>query len=160
MKKIIGILVAATVSAMSLAAADAKEANLEDVVGKLILSSSGSSLGNMLLSVGVVTKGRSTVELQFISMALAWSSRDVTPITDSNETGKINDITRVMINCRDKRYTPQPAEENSYSRKEYLAGKKYAWGDYSKEDLLSNVRQDQKSSMTKLFADACAYTGG
>lgn len=159
MKKIIGTMVAAAIAVMSLGAADAKESNLEDVVGKLILSSSGSSSGDMLLSVGVVAKSRNTVELQFISMPLVWSSKDVTPLKDSNGSRAVNDIVRVMVNCAVKRYTPQPAEENAYSWKEYLAGQKYAWGDYSKEDLLSGVRQDQKSSMTKLFGDACAYTG-
>lgn len=160
MKRIIGIVVAAAVAVMHVTTVDAKGANLEDVVGKLIISSTGSSLGNMLLSVGVVTKSRNTVELQFISIPVAWSSRDVTPISDSNGSDKINDVTRVMINCRDKRYTPKPAEENAYSWKEYLAGQKYVWGDYSKEDLLSNVRQDEKSSMTRLFGAACAYTAG
>lgn len=158
MKKIIEIMIATAITVISQGTVNAKQINLEDVVGKQILSSAGSDSGNLLLSVGVVTKSRNTVELQFISMDQVWSSRDITPITDSNGLSNINNIIRVMINCRDKRYTPQPAKEDAYSWKEYFAGQKYAWGDYSKGDLLASVRQDQKSKMTKLFDDACAYT--
>lgn len=136
----------------------AKTVRLEDVIGKLIFWSSASSMDDAYLSSGIVTKSRNTVELLLISMTIPRSSTDVTPLYDADDPNKIEYMKKIMIHCRDRRYAPYPQKEDAYSFKEYLAGKKYSWGDYSSHELISNTNQDEKNKMTQLFSDTCSYT--
>ncbi|MVW80118.1 hypothetical protein [Bordetella sp. 02P26C-1] len=138
----------------------AKETNLNDVLGKLIFWSAGSTSGSAYLSAGVVTKSRNTVELHLIPLDVFWSSTDVTPFDESGELIKDPNVKTVMINCRDKRYSTYPDLEaqNTYSHNQYLSGRKYAWGDYKNQELLMNVGQEEEDKMTELFDQACTYT--
>jgi len=128
---------------------------VDDVLGKLIISSAGSLAGGAYLSVGVETKGRNTIELHFVSFDLVWMTPDASAF---NQDRKIKDTYSVMIHCRNKRYSTYPVAGDQISWSEYLSGNKYAWGDYSAGDLITNVRQEEKDKMSKLFQNACAYT--
>ena len=137
-------------------AAAASNVGVEKVLGRLILNTAGSSSGSAYLSVGVETKGRNIIELHFVSVVVAWYSTDITAF---DKDRKIESVDSVMIDCRRRRYSPYPNDNGTqFAWNEYLSGKKYAWGDYSAEDFIYNVRKEEKDKMTSLFKDACVYT--
>lgn len=149
-------LLAATAFAFATHAVAAGNVGMQEVLGELILNSVGSSVGGAYLSVGVETKGRNIVELHFVSIEVAWSSPSITAFSHDR---KIESTYSVMVHCRDQRYSPYPDSGGTQiAWNDYLAGRKYAWGDYSANDFIYDVRQEEKEKMTTLFKNACAYT--
>lgn len=153
----ISLLVTFAVAALSVAChAFASDIKTEDVLGKFIFYSAGSTVGDAYISVGVETKGRNVIEVHFVSVSVAWVTSDATAF---NKDREISDTFSVMIHCRENRYSPLPTiNQTQIAWNEYLSGKKYAWNDYSAADFMYGVRQEEKDKMTDLFKRACTYT--
>jgi len=129
----------------------------EDIIGKTFINSSGSSEGGFLMSVSVKVMGRNTVAIGFITGSIYWSETDIS-VLGENSTPPA--LTHVMLNCKSKTFStwPEPEKENAYTMREYDAGSKYKWGNYSAQDLMYNVSDDHKKSLTKFFQTVCEYT--
>lgn len=126
----------------------------EDVLGKVFINSGGSCCGTFLMSASVKATGRNTVEMGFFVGGLAWSDVNISAIADH---GQAQETAFVMLNCKYKTYSIQAEAKDGYSQKEYLAGSKYKWGDYSSGELM-NVSKDYQVPLTKFFKTVCDYT--
>lgn len=129
----------------------------QDVIGKTFLSDSGSGVGSFLTSVSVKVTGRNTVLVEFLEASIIWRMVDVSAIEDKSKPPFIKPL---MINCKNMMYatSPESGKENAISVREFAAGNKYKWGDYSAQDLLGNVGDDTKKSLGIFFKTVCEYT--
>lgn len=133
----------------------AKDIGMNDILGKLIIFSSGSTERTAYLSVGFEVKERNTIELHFVMVDFSRGSINFTAFNKDREIT----TSSVIVHCRDQRYSPYSTGPSTPEWLEYLAGKKYVWGDYSAGDLIDTmVYQEAKDEMTTLFKNVCTYT--
>ncbi len=124
-----------------------------DVLGKTFITGAGSTSGFFIMSVGVSTQTRSTVEVTFLENSISWFRGDVSAI-DANF--KPESLISLMINCRDKTYTPGIfAKGDAYSVRTYRSGSRYKWGDYKAGDVIGN--SNDGPAFTKYLQTACNY---
>jgi hypothetical protein len=136
-----------------LSTASCAAVNYSEVLGQTIITSAGSSGGTFIMSVGVSVKSMKTVEVKFLSSSISWSGADISAI-EANE--KVINPISVMINCKDKTYTPDAYAKDGYSEREYRAGSAYKWGNYDKGEIISG--SNDGPSLTKYFKTVCAYS--
>lgn len=128
---------------------------LVDVIGKLFVTDSGSSITNYLMSASIKTVSRQNIEIGFLYAAVAHVSTDVQFFQDDIK----NSVSFVMVNCKEQMYAPYPTDATNVSFKIYQEGKIYKWGDYENGKLfhISNY-DDGYSKLTNFFKKACQYT--
>lgn len=125
-----------------------------DVLGKTFITDAGSSSGSFIMSVSVNTKSRSTVEVKFVENSISWSGGNVSAIESDL---KVENLISVMINCRDKTYSPGIfAKRDAYEFRTYQAGSAYKWGAYNTGEIINNSKAG--SALTQYFQTACAYS--
>lgn len=128
--------------------------SFDDVIGQSIINSSGSSGGSFIMSVGVEVKGRNTVEVKFLQATIGWSGPNVSALEHDDTLGEIS---KVMINCRDKTYTPGVfSTKDAYSKRDYASGRAYKWGKYETGEII--MSSNQGPLLTEYFKKVCAYS--
>lgn len=107
------------------------------------------------MSVSVKVEGRNTVSVGFVSGGITWSEPDIAAVESRTEPTPVQ---YAMLNCKNKTYSPTPKVEDGYAYKEFRAGTKYKWGNYSGGELLSDGVTDEHKSLTRYFSTVCQYS--
>lgn len=107
------------------------------------------------MSVSVKVEGRNAVSIGFVSGGITWSEPDIAAVESRKEPTPVE---YVMLNCKNKTYSPTPKVQDGYTFKEFRAGNKYKWGDYTGGEILSDGLTDEHKSLTRFFSTACKYT--
>jgi hypothetical protein len=147
-------IITGLVSALLLPNVSLAALSFNDVIGQSIINSSGSSGGSFLMSVSVAVQSRNTVEVKFLQAMIDWSSLDISALETG---GSLGNVVKIMINCKDKSYTPgEFATKDAYSIRDYKAGRAYKWGKYETGEVI--MGSNQGPLLTKYFEKVCAYT--
>ena len=134
----------------------------QDALGRVFIDDgSGSQMGRYMMSVSVKVESRSTVSVGFIHGDMVWNDPTVPASAESLQELKVS---YVMLNCKEKRYSTYPVNENAATFRVYKSGTDFKWGDYGKFDeptskLVMNVADQYKAELTRYFKVVCDYTG-
>jgi hypothetical protein len=124
-----------------------------DVIGKTFISGAGSTSGDFIMSVGITTLTRSTVEVTFVRSDISWFRSDIEVLT---KTFKVEDLITVMINCREKTYSPGSfLNGDAIAVRTYRFGNAFKWGNYKTGEVIGNTNDGP--ALSRYFQTACNY---
>lgn len=138
-------------------------ANPAPILGRIIITSSGSSGVDYMMPIAYNYHGRHKVLLGYLSgmeltgeAGFSFADRDADTATYVGDLRSTATIHYVMINCQQKTYSHFPSRDaDNATIKEFYNGNSYKWGEYDGLGKTFFFAPMGKKEVTQLFEDAC-----